>query len=219
MVKSAEGLLSKSLSCNNNIAAVAVRWARPWLYLGYIVESESVLVFIVIFPIESDLEVHFISLRPASRSHHSQCCRVEPLDGHDLGSHLARLRRKLGIKCLPIMKFGEILTQNMNESPTDGLARVWEVRVHLRLPIVRVSESSLSPVMTIKRNFEGNVLLCILIGGRVTHDSHSGVEVTTHDLVTKFAMRYDSPLRPVAEIKPLHLYWGIACVQAMGRVD
>lgn len=78
IVHSTNRLISqpKSLAWNDNFTACSVTWTTSWGHLSNIVESKCKVVFIVVSTIKCNLEVHYITLRPAARCNNFDHCVI-----------------------------------------------------------------------------------------------------------------------------------------------
>lgn len=81
-------LRSEALAIDNDITAEAIRWTTARESLVNLVKHKHEAILIVVLAVKGHLQLHAITLCPATWRHAHDGRRVDVLSGHCLGSHL-----------------------------------------------------------------------------------------------------------------------------------
>lgn len=185
-----------------------------------VIEHKGEAVVVVVNSIKGDLQIHTISLAPATWGLASDCSAVYINSGHDLGLGLDRGRGELAVELLrTIRDVREPCAQEVNVSAATGVSSVWEHIIKDGLFIVLELQARVSPVDSIGADLKWEDRVDIIVGRCDAHQTDVGVELGSHNLVSELAMWNKTVLRHIPKVPAYNLDGSATLAQTSGWPD
>ena len=172
-------------------------------------------MIVVVNSVECNLQIHSITLAPSTWCLACNCSAVDVDCWHNLGLGLNRGWGELAVKFLgTIRDVCEFSAQEVDVSATAWITTIWEYIIKDWLFVVLEFQSRVSPVNSIGAHLKWEHSVDVIIRRSNTYKSNIWVEFSTHDLVSKLAVRNEAVFWHVPEIPAYNFYRSSTLAQA-----